>query len=91
MRKIAITVVALIYSTVCINLERHRQSNLNNFLKKLINHHIINGLIDELETTREKLKKERTVEDRSAFDRLQEMTSFDFAVRESTKLENELP
>jgi tetratricopeptide (TPR) repeat protein len=61
------------------------------FFKRLINHHIIKGLIDELETTREKLKKERTVEDRSAFDRLQEMTSFDFAVRESTKLENELP
>ena len=61
------------------------------FFKRLINHHIIKGLIDELETPREKLKKERTVEDRSAFDRLQEMTSFDFAVRESTKLENELP
>jgi len=60
------------------------------FFKRLINHHIIKGLIDELETTPEKLKKERTVEDSSAFDRLQEMTSFDFAVRESTKLENEL-
>lgn len=67
--------------------KKMQSRNSKQFFKKLINHQIIKDLLAELETMHEKRKKERKVEDRSAFDRLQEMTSFDFALQESTKLE----